>query len=193
MNEKASGFQTRCFFVAKIEREGELLMENKIWNVDSLTNMLKIKDTSNETTDIIEDENMGQYIIKTIHDGWIRLENYCDCSVVSVKEFQGVCVTITNFMRFSIHGYSMDDIEKDKGDWRYIFGEKLLEQVNGEDELKVVLKKYHLTDMEIAEVINFDFDDRSSESYDLQAEWVRKNTDSLDCLSTKTFWYWTTA
>lgn len=181
------------FLLQKIEREGELLMENKICNRDSLTNRLKIGDNSNETTDIIEGEIMGQYLIKTIHNGWIRLENYCDCSVVSIKEFQGVCVTITNFMRFSIHSYSMDDIEKDKGDWRYIFGEKLLEQVNGEDELKLVLEKYHLTDVEIAEVINFDFDDRSSESYNLQAEWVYKNTDSLDCLSTKTFWYWTTA
>ncbi|EAW7215160.1 hypothetical protein FG335_14465 [Listeria monocytogenes] len=191
--KKHQDFKPDAFLLQKIEREGELLMENKIWNRDSLTNMLKIGDTSNETTDIIEGEIMGQYLIKTIHNGWIRLENYCDCSVVSIKEFQGVCVTITNFMRFSIHSYSMDDIEKDKGDWRYIFGEKLLEQVNGEDELQLVLEKYHLTDVEIAEVINFDFDDRSSESYDLQAEWVRKNTDSLDCLSSKTFWYWTTA
>ncbi|EAW7167984.1 hypothetical protein FG264_14760 [Listeria monocytogenes] len=191
--KKHQDFKPDAFLLQKIERKGELLMENKIWNRDSLTNMLKIGDNSNETTDIIEGEIMGQYLIKTIHNGWMRLENYCDCSVVSIKEFQGVCVTITNFMRFSIHSYSMDDIEKDKGDWRYIFGEKLLEQVNGEDELQLVLEKYHLTDVEIAEVINFDFDDRSSESYDLQAEWVYKNTDSLDCLSTKTFWYWTTA
>ncbi|WP_187984572.1 hypothetical protein [Listeria monocytogenes] len=140
-----------------------------------------------------EAENMGQYIIKTIQNGWTRLENYCDCSVVAIKEFQGVCVTITNFTRFSIHGYSMDDIEKDEGDWRYILGEQILEQANGECDLKAVLQKYHLTDVEIAEVIHFDFDDRSCESYDLQAEWVRKNTDSLDCLSTKTFWYWATA
>ncbi|ENA1576403.1 hypothetical protein ABFW39_002828 [Listeria monocytogenes] len=140
-----------------------------------------------------EAENMGQYIITTIKNGWTRLENYCDCSVVAIKEFQGVCVTITNFTRFSVHSYSMDDIEKDAGDWRYILGEQLLEQANGEGDLKAVLQKYYLTDDEIAEVIHFDFDDRSCESYDLQAEWIRKNTDSFDCLPVKTFWYWENA
>ncbi|EAE8659190.1 hypothetical protein BR101_14690, partial [Listeria monocytogenes] len=112
-------------------------------------------------------ENMKQYEIKTIENGWTRLENYRDGYVVAIKAFQGICVNITNFSSSSLHGYSIEDLEKDTGDWSYIFDEQLLARVDGEDELKAVLEKYHLTEAEIAEVLNYDFDNRNSESYDL--------------------------
>ncbi|EOD5840857.1 hypothetical protein ACJYHU_002937 [Listeria monocytogenes] len=38
--------------------------------------------------------------------------------------------------------------------------------------------KYHLTEEEIAEVLGFDFDDKYSESYNLQAEQIRKYMES---------------
>ncbi|EIR8476553.1 hypothetical protein LXP88_002929, partial [Listeria innocua] len=63
-------------------------------------------------------------------------------------------------------------------DWSYIFDEQLLERVNGEDELKAVLKKYHLTEGEIAEVLGYDFDNRNSESYDLQEKRIRADMEN---------------
>ncbi|EHC5262616.1 hypothetical protein JR547_002886 [Listeria monocytogenes serotype 1/2a] len=118
-------------------------------------------------------ENMKRYEIKTFENGWTRLENYRDGYVVAIKAFQGICVNITNFSSSSLHGYSIEDLEKDTGDWSYIFDEQLLERVDGEDELKAVLEKYHLTEAEIAEVLSYDFDNRNSESYDLQAKRIQ--------------------
>ncbi|EAD9920905.1 hypothetical protein AFR78_14730 [Listeria monocytogenes] len=118
-------------------------------------------------------ENMKKYEIKTIENGWTRLENYRDGYVVAIKMFQGICVNITNFSSPSLHSYSIDDLEKDTGDWSYIFDEQLLERVDGEDELKTVLEKYHLTEAEITEVLSYDFDNRYSESYELQAKRIQ--------------------
>ncbi|TYW25161.1 hypothetical protein FZ084_14830 [Listeria monocytogenes] len=118
-------------------------------------------------------ENMKQYEIKTIENGWTRLENYRDGYVVAIKAFQGICVNITNFSSSSLHGYSIEDLEKGTGDWSYIFDEQLLERVDGEDELKTVLEKYHLTEAEITEVLSYDFDNRYSESYELQAKRIQ--------------------
>lgn len=115
-------------------------------------------------------ENIRQFEIKTIENGWVRLENYRDGYVVAIKEFQGICVNINNFSSQSIHNYSLADINKDKGDWNYIFNENLLEIIYGKIELEIALKKYHLTSSEISEVLNFDFDNRSSESYQKQSE-----------------------
>lgn len=115
-------------------------------------------------------ENIKRYEIKTSENGWTRLENYQDGYVVAIKAFQGICVNITNFSSSSLHGYSIEDLEKDTGDWSYIFDEQLLERVDGEDELKAVLEKYHLTEAEIAEVLSYDFDNRNSESYGLQTK-----------------------
>lgn len=123
-------------------------------------------------------ENIKQYEIKTIENGWTRLENYRDGYVVAIKEFQGICVNITNFSSSSLHDYSIEDLEKDTGDWSYIFDEQLLERVFGGDELKTVLEKYHLTEDEIAEVLNFDFDDKYSDSYNLQAEQIKQYMES---------------
>ncbi|MBC1478876.1 hypothetical protein HB892_14155 [Listeria welshimeri] len=117
-------------------------------------------------------ENIKQYEIKTIENGWTRLENYRDGYVVAIKEFQGICVNITNFSSSSLHDYSIEDLEKDTGDWSYIFDEQLLARVDGEDELKAILEKYHLTEEEIAEVLSFDFDDKYSDSYNLQRKQV---------------------
>ncbi|EHW1518764.1 hypothetical protein ACU6PP_002755 [Listeria innocua] len=119
-------------------------------------------------------ENMKKYEIKTIENGWTRLENYRDGYVVAIKEFQGICVNITNFSSSSLHGYSIDDLEKDIGDWSYIFDEQLLERVNGEDELKTILEKYHLTEDEIDEVVRFDFDDKYTDSYCQQAKQIQE-------------------
>ncbi|EAC9724802.1 hypothetical protein Y475_14855 [Listeria monocytogenes] len=118
-------------------------------------------------------ENMKKYEIKTIENGWTRLENYRDGYVVAIKMFQGICVNITNFSSSSLHSYSIEDLEKDTGDWSYIFDEQLLERVDGEDELKTVLEKYHLTEAEITEVLSYDFDNRNSESYDLQVKRIQ--------------------
>ncbi|EJE4310240.1 hypothetical protein ACV9TN_002959 [Listeria monocytogenes] len=118
-------------------------------------------------------EDMKKYEIKTVQNGWTRFEHYREGYVIAVKEFQGVCVNITNFSSHSVHNYSIADLEKDNGDWSYIFDEQLLERVDGEDELKAVLEKYHLTEVEMAEVLSFDFDNRNSESYDLQAKRIR--------------------
>ncbi|EJN3175700.1 hypothetical protein NPU21_002736 [Listeria monocytogenes] len=118
-------------------------------------------------------EDMKKYEIKTVQNGWTRFEHYREGYVIAVKEFQGVCVNITNFSSHSLHNYSIADLEKDNGDWSYIFDEQLLERVDGEDELKAVLEKYHLTEVEMAEVLSFDFDNRNSESYDLQAKRIR--------------------
>ncbi|EIF2332967.1 hypothetical protein LD289_002783 [Listeria monocytogenes] len=123
-------------------------------------------------------ENIKQYEIKTVVDGWTRLENYRDGYVIAIKEFQGVCVNITNFSCHSLHNYSIADLDSDSGDWSYICDEKLLEQVDGEEALKKVLVKYHLTEEEIAEVLSFDFDDKYSESYNLQAEQIRQYMES---------------
>lgn len=117
-------------------------------------------------------ENIKQYEIKTIENGWTRLENYRDGYVVAIKEFQGICVNITNFSSSSLHDYSIEDLEKDTGDWSYIFDEQLLARVDGENELKAILEKYHLTEEEIAEVLSFDFDDKYSDSYNLQRKQV---------------------
>lgn len=117
-------------------------------------------------------ENIKQYEIKTIENGWTRLENYRDGYVVAIKEFQGICVNITNFSSSSLHDYSIEDLEKDTGNWSYIFDEQLLARVDGEDELKAILEKYHLTEEEIAEVLSFDFDDKYSDSYNLQRKQV---------------------
>ncbi|EIA7377629.1 hypothetical protein K7T67_002723 [Listeria monocytogenes] len=117
-------------------------------------------------------ENIKKYEIKTSENGWTRLENYRDGYVVAIKVFQGICVNITNFSSSSLHGYSIEDLEKDTGDWSYIFDEQLLARADGEDELKAVLEKYHLTEAEISEVLSYDFDNRNSESYDLQAKQI---------------------
>lgn len=121
---------------------------------------------------------MKKYEIKTVQNGWTRFENYRDGYVVAIKAFQGICVNITNFSSHSLHNYSIADLENDNGDWSYIFDEQLLERVDGEDELKAVLEKYHLTEDEIAEVLSFDFDDKYSESYNLQAEQIRQYMES---------------
>ncbi|EIA3595567.1 hypothetical protein LGQ25_002898 [Listeria monocytogenes] len=118
-------------------------------------------------------EDMKKYEIKTIENGWTRLENYRDGYVIAIKAFQGICVNITNFSSSSLHSYSIEDLEKDTGDWSYIFDEQLLARVDGEDELKTVLEKYHLTEAEITEVLSYDFDTRYSESYELQAKQIR--------------------
>ncbi|EAH3791637.1 hypothetical protein D5Z92_13545 [Listeria monocytogenes] len=118
-------------------------------------------------------EDMKKYEIKTVQNGWTRFEHYREGYVIAVKEFQGVCVNITNFSIHSVHKYSIADLENDNGDWSYIFDEQLLERVDGEAELKAVLEKYHLTEAEIAEVLSYDFDNRNSESYDLQAKRIR--------------------
>ncbi|HHR3115068.1 TPA: hypothetical protein ACSY5S_13925 [Listeria monocytogenes] len=123
-------------------------------------------------------EDMKKYEIKTIQNGWTRFENYRDGYVVAIKAFQGICVNITNFSSSSLHSYSIDDLANDTGDWSYIFDEQLLERVDGEDELKAVLEKYHITEDEIAEVLNFDFDDKYSDSYNLQAEQIRQYMES---------------
>ncbi|EAC3748319.1 hypothetical protein IT72_14285 [Listeria monocytogenes] len=132
----------------------------------------------NENSEDDSMENMKKYEIKTVENGWTRLENYRDGYVVAIKAFQGICVNITNFSSSSLHGYSIEDLEKDTGDWSYIFDEQLLERVNGEDELKTVLEKYHLTEDEIAEVLGYDFDKRNSESYDLQAKRIRADMEN---------------
>ncbi|MBC1628429.1 hypothetical protein HB952_11220 [Listeria welshimeri] len=106
------------------------------------------------------------------------MENYRDGYVVAIKEFQGICVNITNFSSSSLHDYSIEDLEKDTGDWSYIFDEQLLARVDGEDELKAVLEKYHLTEAEIAEVLSYDFDNRNSESYDLQTKRIRADIEN---------------
>lgn len=116
---------------------------------------------------------MKKYEIKTVQNGWTRFEHYREGYVIAVKEFQGVCVNITNFSSHSVHNYSIADLENDNGDWSYIFDEQLLERVDGEAELEAVLEKYHLTDAEMAEVLSYDFDNRNSESYDLQAKRIR--------------------
>ncbi len=116
---------------------------------------------------------MKKYEIKIVQNGWTRFENYRDGYVVAIKAFQGICVNITNFSSHSLHNYSIADLENDNGDWSYIFDEQLLERVDGEDELKTVLEKYHLTEDEIAEVLSYDFDNRNSESYDLQAKQIQ--------------------
>ncbi|MBC1817164.1 hypothetical protein [Listeria seeligeri] len=113
-------------------------------------------------------ENTKKYEVKTIENGWVRLENYRDGYVVAIKKFQGVCVVINNFSSQSIHGYSLADIEKDKGDWNYIFNEKLLENVDGDIELERALERYNLTSDEISEVLHFNFDNRGSEEYKQQ-------------------------
>ncbi|EHQ6378857.1 TPA: hypothetical protein ACP2NW_002832 [Listeria monocytogenes] len=118
-------------------------------------------------------EDMKKYEIKTIENGWTRLENYRDGYVVAIKAFRGICVNITNFSSSSLHSYSIEDLEKDTGDWSYIFDEKLLARVDGENELKTVLEKYHLTEAEITEVLCYDFDNRYSESYELQAKRIQ--------------------
>ncbi|MBF2342576.1 hypothetical protein [Listeria welshimeri] len=123
-------------------------------------------------------EKLKKYEIKTVENGWTRLENYRYGYVVAIKEFQGICVNITNFSSHSLHNYSIADLEKDNGDWSYIFDEKLLERVDGEDNLKNVLPKYHLTDEEIAEVISYDFDDEDSESYNLQVQRIRAHMEN---------------
>lgn len=117
-------------------------------------------------------EDLKKYEIKTIEKGWTRLEHYREGYVIAIKAFQGICVTITNFSSHSLHSYSIDDIENDNGDWSYICDEQLLERVDGEDDLKKVLSKYHLTDEEISEVLSFDFYDKYSESYNLQVKQV---------------------
>ncbi|EAE1300606.1 hypothetical protein EP04_13910 [Listeria monocytogenes] len=132
----------------------------------------------NENSEDDSMENMKKYEIKTVENGWTRLENYRDGYVVAIKAFQGICVNITNFSSSSLHGYSIEDLEKDTGDWSYIFDEQLLERVNGEDELKTVLEKYHLTEDDIAEVLGYDFDKRNSESYDLQAKRIRADMEN---------------
>lgn len=116
------------------------------------------------------EENIKENEIKTRYNGWVRLEAYREGYVVAIKEFQGICVLVSNFSNHSIHGYRISDIEKDEGDWNYIFNENLLEIIYGEIELEIALKKYHLTSSEISEVLNFDFDNRSSESYQKQSE-----------------------
>lgn len=126
----------------------------------------------NEELRILED--MKKYEIKTVHNGWTRFEQYRDGYVIAVKEFQGICVNITNFSSHSLHNYSIADLENDNGDWSYICDEKLLERVDGEDDLKKVLSKYHLTEDEIAEVIRFDFDDKYSDSYCQQANQIQE-------------------
>ncbi|EAE6308131.1 hypothetical protein BK830_14130 [Listeria monocytogenes] len=118
-------------------------------------------------------EDIKKYEIKTIENGWTRLENYRDGYVIAIKAFQGICVNITNFSSSSLHSYSIEDLDKDTGDWSYIFDEQLLARVDGEDELKAVLEKYHLTEAEIAEVLSYDFDKRNSESYDLQVKRIQ--------------------
>ncbi|EAC5777351.1 TPA: hypothetical protein ACGYNV_001362 [Listeria monocytogenes] len=130
-------------------------------------------------------ENMKKYEIKTIENGWTRLENYRDGYVVAIKAFQGICVNITNFSSSSLHGYSIEDLEKDTGDWSYIFDEQLLERVDGEDELKTVLEKYHLTEAEITEVLSYDFDNRYSESYELQAKRIQAYMRNEYCYSNR--------
>ncbi|MBF2394628.1 hypothetical protein IA831_13895 [Listeria marthii] len=122
--------------------------------------------------------NIKRYEIKTSENGWNRFENYRDGFVIAVKEFHGICVNITNFSSHSLHNYSIADLENDNGDWVYICDEKLLEQVDGEDALKKVLVKYHLTAEEIAEVLNYDFDNKYSESYTLQAEKIKEYMES---------------
>lgn len=116
---------------------------------------------------------MKKYEIKTVQNGWTRFEHYREGYVIAVKEFQGVCVNITNFSSHSVHNYSIADLENDNGDWSYIFDEQLLERADGESELKAILEKYHLTEAEMAEVLSYDFDNRNSESYDLQAKRIR--------------------
>lgn len=116
---------------------------------------------------------MKKYEIKTIQNGWTRFEHYREGYVIAVKEFQGVCVNISNFSSHSVHNYSIADLENDNGDWSYIFEEKLLERVDGESDLKKVLVKYHLTEEEIAEILNFDFDDKYNESYNMQRKRIR--------------------
>ncbi|EAD8646812.1 hypothetical protein AF450_14585 [Listeria monocytogenes] len=123
-------------------------------------------------------ENIKQYEIKTSENGWTRFEHYREGYVIAVKEFQGVCVNITNFSSHSVHNYSIADLENDNGDWSYICDEKLLERVDGEDDLKKVLVKYHLTEEEITEVLNFDFNDKYSKSYNMQVNQIKKYLES---------------
>ncbi|MBC1917071.1 hypothetical protein [Listeria seeligeri] len=113
----------------------------------------------------ILEENIKENEIKTIQSGWVRLEAFQEGYVVGIKEFHGICVLVSNFSNHSIHNYRISDIENDEGDWTYIFSEKLLEDLEGDVALEEALAKYHLTDEEIQEVLNFDFDDRSSEEY----------------------------
>ncbi|EAE7279750.1 TPA: hypothetical protein ACSY92_14400 [Listeria monocytogenes] len=119
-------------------------------------------------------EDMKKYEIKTIENGWTRLEKYRDGYVVAIKVFQEICVNITNFSSSSLHSYSIDDLENDTGDWSYIFDEQLLELMEGEDELKTILEKYHLTEDEIDEVVRFDFDDKYTDSYCQQAKQIQE-------------------
>ncbi len=112
------------------------------------------------------EENIKENEIKTRYNGWVRLEAYQEGYVVAIKEFQGICVLVSNFSNHSIHGYHIRDIEKDEGDWNYIFTEKLLENIEGDAALAKSLQKYHLTEEEIQEVLNFDFYDISHIVYE---------------------------
>ncbi|MBF2356011.1 hypothetical protein IA807_13920 [Listeria seeligeri] len=136
---------------------------------------------NNEKSALEPEESIKETEIKTINNGWVRLESYCDGYVIGIKEFHGICVLVSNFSAHSIHDYSISDIENDEGDWNYICSEKLLEILEGDDALEEALPKYHLTDEEIHEVLNFDFDDISHADYKRQVkrveEYLKNNKD----------------
>ncbi|WP_271002214.1 hypothetical protein [Listeria seeligeri] len=120
------------------------------------------------------EENIKENEIKTTQNGWVRLEAFQEGYVVGIKEFHGICVLVSNFSNHSIHGYRISDIKKDEGDWNYIFSEKLLEDIEGDAALEKSLQKYHLTEKEIQEVLNFDFNDRSHVDYERQVKRIEE-------------------